>query len=107
MYDYTDADIDPNADTCADSLCNDKAPAEIRCAGKCRQRFCRGCLSKIGDELYCFDCATCEVDGCGEGAIVACHECGNLVCGDHVRKHPTKTECRQCNPRPDHGAKAA
>lgn len=106
-FDCTAADLDPrNGEYCHMADCqNDRVDLE-KCIG-CGLKFCELCISTIGDERYCEACGVCEFAACKGAAIVACKECGNLTCGDHLRKHPLKTECRQCNPRPDHGDKAA
>lgn len=76
----------------------------------CKRRFCADCLTLLGEERYCRDCASCafvvpeseDRDGprpehvCGDDAIAACEECGRLTCADHLVQHPTETLCQFC-----------
>ena len=56
----------------------------------CKRRFCADCLIAIGPEKYCQDHAKCK---CGEPAIVACDDCGDLICAAHLaeRIDPDRT----------------
>jgi hypothetical protein len=105
-FEYTNDDLDPREDVCQFADCDASDVDLFKCA-KCSAKACEACITTLGPEKYCLACAVCEAPGCKQGAIVACDVCYNLTCGDHLRKHPLKTECRQCNPRPDHKEKAA
>lgn len=59
----------------------------------CGREFCPECVREIGDEWFCEDCAKCEkvhcnhgkAEKCGDPAVFACENCGNLLCAGDTR----------------------
>jgi hypothetical protein len=68
-------------------------PDEMQECIVCKKRFCADCMTVLGMEKYCPEHAKCK---CGQPALIACDECGSLVCERHMLVDPILNLCAKC-----------